>query len=54
MNQDYELGRASRMGPGYMPMLVFGLIALFGVGMIVTGLRSGPDPLEKWHGASWV
>ncbi len=48
INQDYELGRASRMGPGYMPMLVFGLISLFGVGMIVIGLRSGPDPLEKW------
>jgi hypothetical protein len=48
LNQDYETGTASRMGPGYMPMLVFGLIGLFGIGMLVTGVRSGPDPLEGW------
>jgi hypothetical protein len=36
------------MGPGYMPMLVLGLIGLFGIGMLITGMRSGPDPLEGW------
>jgi Tripartite tricarboxylate transporter TctB family len=48
VNQDYEAGTASRMGPGYMPMLVFGLTGLFGIGMLITAFRSGPDPLEKW------
>ncbi len=48
VNQDYEAGTASRMGPGYMPLLVFGLVGLFGIGMLITGLRSGPDPLERW------
>jgi hypothetical protein len=48
INQDYETGTASRMGPGYMPMLIFGLIGLFGIGMLITGFRSGPDPLENW------
>lgn len=48
INQDYELGTASRMGPGYMPMLVFGLIGVFGAGMLITGIKSGPDPLEGW------
>lgn len=48
VNQDYEMGTANRMGPGYIPMLVFSLIALFGIAMLVTGFRSGPDPLEKW------
>ena len=48
INQGYETGTASRMGPGYMPMLVFGLIGLFGIGMLITGFRSGPDPLENW------
>jgi hypothetical protein len=48
LDQEYELGTASRMGPGYMPMLVLGLLGIFGVGLLITGARSGPDPLEKW------
>jgi len=48
LNQEYEIGSASRMGPGYMPMLVLGLIGIFGIGLLITGARSGPDPLEKW------
>lgn len=48
LNREYETGSASRMGPGYMPMLVFGLIGIFGIGMLVTSLRSGSDPLEGW------
>jgi hypothetical protein len=47
-NQEYEIGSASRMGPGYMPMLVLGLIGIFGIGLLITGARSGPDPLENW------
>jgi hypothetical protein len=50
LNGDHSLGSARRMGPGYMPMLVFwGQIAL---GSIVLGLSffNGPDPLEKWTG----
>lgn len=48
VNQDYERGSASRMGPGYVPMLVFGLIGLFGLLLLVTALRSGPEKLERW------
>lgn len=48
LNREYETGSASRMGPGYMPMLVFGMIGIFGIGMLITSLRSGPDPLEGW------
>ncbi|MFT2215104.1 tripartite tricarboxylate transporter TctB family protein [Rhizobium giardinii] len=47
-NQDYEIGTASRMGPGYMPMLVFCLLALFGIGTLVIGLFNGPAQLERW------
>jgi hypothetical protein len=47
-NREYETGTASRMGPGYMPMLVLGLLGIFGIGLLVTSVRSGPDPLEKW------
>ena len=48
INQDYTIGTARRMGPGYMPMLVFGLIGIFGVGMLITGMKGGHDPLEGW------
>ncbi|WP_149540483.1 tripartite tricarboxylate transporter TctB family protein [Siccirubricoccus phaeus] len=50
LNQDHALGSARRMGPGYMPMLVFWL--QFGLGSLVlaTALFNGPDPLQKWTG----
>ncbi|HWX47414.1 MAG TPA: hypothetical protein VNZ61_05115 [Roseomonas sp.] len=54
LNTDHTLGTAQRMGPGYMPMLTFGL--LFGLGLIVLGISfaSGPDPLEKWTKIDFV
>ena len=48
LNRDYEAGTASRMGPGYMPMLVFWVLAGLGAAVVVIGLRNGPDALEKW------
>lgn len=36
---DLDLGRTSRMGPGYFPMLLSGLIGLFGAGIALRGLR---------------
>ena len=48
LNLDHTLGSPRRMGPGYMPMLVFWIE--FGLGAIVLlmSLFSSPDPLEKW------
>jgi len=48
LNQDHALGTARRMGPGYMPMLTF--IILAGIGAVVTllALFSGPNPLDSW------
>lgn len=48
LNQEYERGSAAQMGPGYMPMLVFSLLAILGLAVIAVGFRNGPDPLEKW------
>ena len=48
LNMENARGTAAQMGPGYMPMLIFSLLAILGVIVIVGGLRSGPDPLEKW------
>lgn len=50
LNQDHSLGTARRMGPGYMPMMVFYIQAGLGALVIFFSLFSGPDPLEKWTG----
>jgi hypothetical protein len=34
----YQLGTAFRMGPGYFPLVLGGLLALLGVGIVVEGL----------------
>jgi hypothetical protein len=54
LNQDHTLGSARRMGPGYMPMLVFWVQIGIGALVILLGLFSGPDPLEKWSGLDIV
>ncbi|MFH5927498.1 hypothetical protein [Roseomonas xinghualingensis] len=47
--EQHALGSARRMGPGYMPMLVFWLQFALGALVIVAALNSGPDPLERWN-----
>lgn len=37
----YEVGTALRMGPGYFPLVLGGLLALLGVLIIVKGLLAG-------------
>lgn len=37
--RSYELGTALKMGPGYVPFVLGGLLALLGIGVIVDGLR---------------
>jgi hypothetical protein len=48
LNQDHNLGTARRMGPGYMPMLVFWIQMGLGAIILVLGLFNGPDRLERW------
>ena len=50
LNMDHALGSARRMGPGYMPLLVFALQGAIGALVLLIGLFNGPDPLEKWTG----
>lgn len=40
VSRDYPVGTMLRMGPGYFPTLLGGLIALFGMHLLVKGLRS--------------
>src|SRR5215217_7886996 len=39
-----ELGTALRMGPGYFPLVLSGLLAALGVAIIVCSLREAPVP----------
>jgi hypothetical protein len=43
--RDYPFGTALRMGPGYFPTLLGGLLVLFGLWLVVKGLRSH-EPIE--------
>jgi hypothetical protein len=43
--RDYAFGTATRMGPGYFPTVLGGLLILFGLYLVVTGLRS-EDKIE--------
>ena len=54
LNTDHTLGSARRMGPGYMPMLVFGVEAVLGLAVLGVAALSGPDPLEKWTKLDFV
>ena len=45
--RDYRFGSASRMGPGFFPTLLGGILAVFGVVIAALGLRGG----EKIQGS---
>jgi len=39
----YEVGTALRMGPGYFPLVLGGLLVLLGITIMVTGVVAGGD-----------
>ena len=47
-----ELGTAFRMGPGYFPLLLSGVLALLGVIILIQSIRSDGEPLGPiaWRG----
>lgn len=45
--QDYRMGRASEMGPGYFPLLIAALLLLVGIALVVRGLLSKGTRLER-------
>ena len=42
--QDYPMGSALRMGPGYFPIVLGGIIGLFGIYELVKGILK-PEPI---------
>jgi hypothetical protein len=48
MARDYAFGTALRMGPGYFPTVLGGLLILFGLYTFVTGLRESESIEGSW------
>ena len=46
--RDYPIGSTMRMGPGYFPMVLGGILSLFGVYVLLRGVRSGDKVKGEW------
>ncbi len=46
--RDYSFGTTIRMGPGYFPTVLGGLLALVGLISIVRGIRLGGEPISRF------
>ncbi len=45
--RNYQFGSSLRMGPGYFPTVLGGILVMFGVYFAIAGLRSGAEPLKS-------
>ena len=50
LNMDHTMGSARRMGPGYMPWMVFWLQIGLGAGAVLIGLFGNGEKLARWTG----
>jgi hypothetical protein len=48
MALDYPFGSALRMGPGYFPRVLAGILMAFGLYVLIRGLRSGEKVQGPW------
>ena len=46
---EYKLGTAARMGPGYFPFYLGALLAILGVAIMFSALKSDGPKVEKFH-----
>src|SRR5438132_11025200 len=46
--RSFTFGTLLRMGPGYFPMVLGGLFILFGLYILVSGLRNGEKLAGSW------
>lgn len=51
-----DIGTAFRMGPGYFPLILAGILILLGVVIVVRALRAGPGPIGPvpWRGLLFI
>ena len=58
MSFNYQQGTAARMGPGFFPKMVSILLALIGVGVLLSSVapRAATERLERWDlkGLLWI
>src|SRR5574340_544003 len=52
--RDYPIGSALRMGPGYFPVALGGLLFLFGVYIMVQGLIKKEKLSAGWSLRAWI
>ena len=48
MALDYPFGSAVRMGPGYFPRVLAGILIAFGIVTMIKGLKTGEKVEGKW------
>jgi putative tricarboxylic transport membrane protein len=48
MAQDYPMGSALRMGPGYFPIVLGGLMGLFGIYELILGVMKSDPVKGNW------
>jgi hypothetical protein len=46
--RDYPIGLTARMGPGYFPTVLGGILCLFGAYVMIRGIRSGVPVQGTW------
>jgi putative tricarboxylic transport membrane protein len=46
--KDYPFGTALRMGPGYFPIMLAAILVLFGLYLVVQGMRSSETVEGNW------
>lgn len=46
--RNYPMGLAARMGPGYFPAVLGGILCVFGLVVMIRGLRSGARVQGTW------
>ena len=51
LNQEHTLGSARRMGPGYMPLMVFWLQIALGAMVLLFSIFSDGEKLDRWTGS---
>lgn len=55
---DYDPGSAARMGPGYFPRMLGGLLALLGLAIMIGAIRPGAtaEGLDRWDlkSLAWI
>jgi hypothetical protein len=49
----YELGTALRMGPGYFPLVLGGILVVLGLLTVAKGLIASPNAEERLAGVPW-